>query len=421
MRGPPPRRPPRWRRARLKTLPSSEKRTLVGLFLATFLISLAGAIYAPLTPFLRADLGLTEVQIGFLASAGLLGAVVATLPAGAMTEILHPRTSALVSVAAVASMTVGLSLATTFLALFLFLAVKGAVGRLMEPAVAVAVASSFPGRNRGMALAAVDAGAPLGQMTIAAVLPILAISLGWNRAVVIVGVATLMGLPLLSAIMRVQVSERKATPPGRSTSYRFLWDQRDFARLIGGQIAYRMVQGGLLTFIILYLNEARGVPVVLAGMILALIQGSGSVARLLWAWLQDRFFHQRRALFIAFLGLVGALGCGILVVLPHDPPVSLVLTAAILTGASVRGLWPSMVTVATELGEERLGAGRSTSVIMLASALGAILGPPLFGATVSSLGYPTAWAGCVLLMLAMSALVWNIRPVARSPQHSDGT
>ncbi len=352
------------------------------------------------------------MQIGFLASASLLGAILATLPAGTLTEALPPRVAALFSVAAVSLMTITLSLAAGFVALFSILMVKGAVARLMEPAVSVAVAARFPGRNRGMAIAAVDAGAPLGQMTIAAILPALAIALGWQTAVVATGFATLMGLPVLARIMR----RRSNAPEGssrtrRPASYRSLWHHRQFLKLIAGQVAYRAVQGGLLTFIILFLHEARGLDVVFAGMMLALTQASGGIARILWAWLQDRFFHDRRAVFIGYLGVVGAAGLAILAFLPHDPGVGTVVLAVVLAGSSIRGMWPSMVTVATELGERRLGAGRSTSIIMLASAAGAVGGPPLFGAIIGTAGYQVAWGLCALGMLVMTILVYDIRSV----------
>ncbi len=354
-------------------------------------------------------MGLGEVQIGLLASIALLGGAIATLPAGALTEVLRPRVSAIFSVAAVSLMTISMSLAVGFYTLAAILLIKGAMGRLMEPAVAVAVSATFPYRQRGMALAAVDAGAPLGQMSIAATLPILAQALGWKIAVIITGIAALLVLPLLMRIMRGDDAADATATRRPTASYRAVFGHRGFARLIAGQVAYRIVQGGLLTFIILYLSDSLGMNVVVAGLMLALAQASGAVSRLVWAWFQDRYFFDHRPAFIAYVALLGTLGLGILAFLPRHPSLFIVAAATVLAGSSVRGIWPSMVTVATELGEETIGAGRSTSIIMMASAAGAVVGPPLFGAIVSSVGYPAAWLSCSALMLVMAWLVRGIR------------
>ena len=165
----------------------SKRGALVLVTLAHGLGSMAVLAVAPLSPFLLDGLALSRMEVGLLLPAAYLGGVLMSLPAGWVTERRGVRSSLVAGQVLTGAMVVVAALARDLAAMLVCLVIAGFGFAVLNPATGKAIIEWFPPRERGQAMGIKQAGLTFGGMASAAVLPPIAVVLGWRSALAVAG------------------------------------------------------------------------------------------------------------------------------------------------------------------------------------------------------------------------------------------
>ncbi|HKH93880.1 MAG TPA: MFS transporter [Gemmatimonadaceae bacterium] len=159
------------------------------LLLATTINYVDRSNLSIVAPFLSKELGLDPVQMGLLFSAFAWSYAIANLPGGYVIDRFGSRIVYGVAQFAWSAATVGLGIASGFLALF---GLRFAVGLAEAPAFPVnnrVVSSWFPQRERGRATSTYAMGQYIGSALLSPVLFWMATNLGWRSVFWVTGMA----------------------------------------------------------------------------------------------------------------------------------------------------------------------------------------------------------------------------------------
>lgn len=369
---------------------------------------------APLAPLLLEDLDLTRAQVGLFLPAIYLGGVAMSLPAGWLTDRFGARltlaagqclTGALVALAATAD-----RLALMLLYLFL-----GGLGwAVVNPATGRAILERFPARERGFAMGIKQTGLTVGGIAASLTLPAVALAHGWRTALTIAALASLAAAAADLALLprdRMRHHAGASDPARFSELGRFLGNRSLLVLLLSG-LALGMAQASVLAYLALFARERLGLSVVAAGGLLALVQAGGTLSRLGWGIVSDRFFGGRRRPCVILNSVIG--GASYLVFasaisLPHVA----MGAVAVVAGAGAFGWVGLYLALAAEVGGHRY-AGLLTGVAVSFAWSGVLLGPPLFGLLLQATGtYGAPWLALAVLAFGAAAALASIPPLVK--------
>ncbi|MBI4608068.1 MAG: MFS transporter [Candidatus Rokubacteria bacterium] len=376
--------------------------------------SLSVLAAAPLSPFLLDALELSRTQVGLFLPALYLGGVLASLPAGWLSDRLGVR-RALVLGQGLTGAAVGLAaLSPSFAVLLGFLFLGGFGWSVLNPTTGKAVIEWFPPRERGFAMGVKQTGLTLGGIAGALVLPPLALALGWRLSLAVAGAASLLSAALVAFGYRTRSGYLAEAPPERPRFAEvtpFL-QRRGVLVVFGCGLALSMAQSSVLAYLVLYAKEVLAVSVVDAGRLLALAQAGGAAARLGWGLVSDRLFGGRRRPGIIVTALIGATSY-IAFAFGGALPSRLAAPLAVIAGAGAFGWVGLYLALVAEIAGVRY-AGLLTGVAVMFAWSGVLVGPPLFGVVLEATGsYVGAWLLLSAYALLVAAALSRLQPLVQ--------
>ena len=267
-------------------------------------------------PFMKADWGLSDKQLGGLVS--VISVVVAL--GGLPVALIADRVSRVKSVVVMATVwsfaSISCMFASSYGALFAARAVVGAGEAGYGSVGAALITSLFPRRLRSTLLGAFFAAASLGSVLGVLLGGMIAARWGWKMAFGVVGVPGL-ALALLYIFVRdyKTVEIDGATRSGTQLSLRVLV-VRTFRALAGTRALVWACAGAAMQMIVVssiwswlpsFLNRYHGVPADHAGQKAAIVVLAGAVGSLFWGWVVERMARgtpRKRLLIVAALCLL---------------------------------------------------------------------------------------------------------------------
>ena len=373
---------------------------LCGLSLAAGSYATLG--FAPLAPLIRADLSLARWQVGAITAITFAGAALASVPSGRLTDRFGAPPLLAAAVAAVAC---GCTLAALAPLAPLFLLGVAAVGLaygLITPPTNVIVRGAATARHGSLLMSVKQIGVTIGGFVSGTTMPTLADAFGWRLALLApAGACTAVALATVASrrtLLWHSETARAAPVMGVARPA----PPRRFALGVG---VFGFVMGGLqlafVTYLSLFLKEAHGYRLAVAGVSLAVTMAAGTVGRLVWAVVSDRFFADRRAAGLRFNALLSVVGMGGLALLPSG---LLIWTCVGLVGfANIgwNGVYMALVAESAPLGR----IGRASGSALRTVFAGAVVVPPALGLVADRAGWKAAWlAACALASLAAVAI-----------------
>ena len=294
----------------------------------------------------------------------------------------------------------------------------------ITPASSHLLARTTPAQRMSLVFSVKQTGVPAGGMLAGALVPGLALGLGWQGALVVVAVACAACVPLAQPLGRALDTDRE--PAGRSKGpalaalmqpLRMVLGHRPLRVLSACSFLFSAVQVSVTAYLVTYLNTTLGLSLLAAGAALSVSQLAGVVGRVAWGAIADLGPGPRNTLIgLALLMSVGAL---LTASLQADWPTGLIWAVVAFLGAS--GIGWNGVYLATVARQAPPGqAGAATGGSLLFTYLGVVLGAPSFGALASSSGsYRVAFAAlAVPAMLALALLVWRAVQARREAARS---
>jgi MFS family permease len=353
-------------------------------------------------PLLTGDLGLAAEAIGNLSALNAFGTVLFLAFGGPFLARLGPvrmlQIGAAMSAVGLLSLAIGTIPALVFAALLLGIGYGPS-----PPAGSRILAATAPPQHRSLIFSIKQAGAPLGGVLAGLVTAPVASAFGWGVALALCAARAFVAAVSIQGLRRELDAERD---PARPISPAHVFSPRTLALPFTAlglapallpltllAVSFAIVQGCLFTFTVTWLVLTRGLTLVEAGTVFAVMQGAGVVARIVLGWLADRTGRPIVNLLVQGLAAAGAVL--LLASLPQAPSLALTALLAGLAGfvaASWNGIY--LAEVARLSPKDRISDATSGSTLL--TFLGYVAGPALFGLLV------TASGGWLVPMLAIA-------------------
>ncbi|HQR72185.1 MAG TPA: MFS transporter [Burkholderiaceae bacterium] len=375
------------------------------------MMSAATAALPVLAPKAAPEIGVPVAWVGLFVAVVYGSSMVCSLPAGALVRRWGAiRLSQLCLLSASAGLTLIATGHRAGAALGAVLIGMG-YGPLM-PASSHLLDRVAPAHRRATIFSIKQTGVPLGAVLAGAVLPSLAIALGWPAAMLAVG-ATCVALAALLQPIRVRCDDdRMPDAPLRlgelAEPARLARADRGGWPLAAASFWYAALQLCLGTYLVAYLNGELGYDLVQAGFMLAATQAAGAAGRLLAGTLADRGTAQR------VMGAMGCVmgGCALASSFAQGWPTVALLTLYALFGASAIG-WNGVYLAEVARRAAPGTVGTATAAALFVTFAGVLSGPAIFSLLIQSgLAYDTAFAAVGLPALACGLFLLRRRATA---------
>jgi MFS family permease len=381
------------------------------------LVSLAGITGAVLAPLAAPDFGVDPVYIGLYVAVIYGIAACSSLASSGLIARFGPlrvsqaclMLAALALACAVTGQAAGLIAAALLLGL--------AYGP-PTPASTTLLAQGTPPQWMNLVFSIRQTGVPLGNMLGGALLPGLALAAGWQAAAAIVAGACValafIVQPLRDGLDTARDRDRRVLARGLFAGpLRLVFRSPPLRRMALASFAYSGMQTALSAFLVTYLNDGLGMPLVLAGIVLSAAQIAGVGGRVLWGLVADRLARPDHVL--GGLGLAmtaAALTAGWFTL---DWPLAAIFAVCIVFGGTAvawNGVYLAQIARLSPPGR----AGEVTGGTAFVTFSGVMVTPVAFSAIVSATGsYGVAFAAVAVLTF-VSGLSFLIRtaPTAKA-------
>jgi MFS family permease len=271
------------------------------------------------------------------------------------------------------------------------------------PASSHILARVAPKHRLNLVFSLKQTGVPLGNALAGAILPSLALAVGWQRAALAAAACNFL-LALAVQPLRAQIDDTHApggTIPARGKvlePLRFVFRVPELRRLALVSLAFSGMQVSLGTFLVTYLAEAIDLAVVTAGAVLSAAQAAGVGGRVFWGIVADRYG--------APLVVLGALGiamsaCALATgAFTPDWPLAAIFAVSILFGGTAvawNGVFLAQVARLSPPGR----AGEVTGGTSFLTYGGVMIAPAVFSAILAATGsYEMGFAAVAMMTLA---------------------
>jgi MFS family permease len=369
---------------------------------------------SPLSPSLVAGFGLTRLQVALLVPSIYLGGLLFSLPGGRLADRVgaRPSLSAGLLVGAVGLAIGALSPGFTMFLLCLFLA--GIGWSIVNPALGRAIMDLFPAHERGFAMGIKQMGLTLGGIASALVLPRVAAGLGWRAAVATCGLVVALPVALSwRALGRLPHTPSARTPSvSRGDGWASTWSWAGRPAILSffaSGLVLGMVQAAVLSYLPLYTIQALGFDPIGAGLLVACSQAGGAVSRLALGAASDRWLADRRSVWLAVTGAIGAASFASYALVPVSNPLG-AGALAFATGVGAYGWVGVFFVISAELGGSRM-AGLLSGMAFASIVVGLLVGPAAFGLLLVRWdSYAAPWTAFAALSAIAAAATLVISP-----------
>ena len=335
--------------------------------------------------------------VGYYASATWAGGMASALVAGGLIR----RFGALRVCQATLALAAAGSLLTAWASLAAFAASALLIGMAYGPANPAGshlLARLAPERLHGRVFSIKQTSVPVGGAVAGVLIPALALAWDWRAAGPAVALLCLAAMAAAEPWRARLDRDREAAPPAVSplAALGAIWRLPALRRTVLASAAFSMGQFCFTAFFVVFVAERTGVGLAAAGSAFSVGFLACVGARVAWGWLAD-VWSSRAAL--AALGLAMALIALAATELGPGWPWAAVAALAVGFGATAAG-WNGVYLAEVARLAPGGDVGAATGGAMVFTLSGAALGPALFGAVATALGYGAAF----LLMAAATGL-----------------
>ena len=248
-------------------------------------------------------------------------------------------------------------------------------------------------------------GVPVGAALAGALMPAVAIAVGWRAAAIAVG---LTGVLIAIAAQSTRRALDTDTKPGRALSVgavvdwlRLVATSPALAELATLSFAYASVQVCVLSFLVVYLHDTLQWSLVEAGLALTATTVGGVFGRIGWGAVADRVLTPRRVL--TLIGFIASVCALTLACATQEWPTAAVLSLVAVFGCTAIG-WNGVLLAELARHAPQGGAGAVTAAASVITFAGVVAGPPVFAALAAlTAGYRSGFV--VLSLVSLGAAV----------------
>lgn len=367
------------------------------------------AIFAA-TAFVRQTFGVSRALTGLVITAVMLGYTLLLFGTGAAVDGYGERPVMIGGLLGMAAGLVGVAYAPTFPLLLAALLVLGLAYATAMPATNRAIVAVSPPGHRNLAMNVKQVGVTAGSGLAALVVTgVAATRYAWRAGfLVIAAVAVIVAAAFTLGYEGTAGSGTLSVPDVRG-----LLEDPAYRGLVGAGVFLGAAVFTTTGYVVLHMTESVGAAAGVAGAVLAAVQVTGSVGRLVGGELSDRLpgppsrgpalvlTAQAALAAVCFLGIAAA-----------DSRLAAVVAFPLL-GVFILG-FPGVyyATMTALVDDEEVGAATAGGQTTI--NVGGLLTPPLFGLVADRFSYDLAWTLTAGLALAAAVVVWT-QVARRSP------
>jgi len=357
------------------------------------IVSLVALTVPVLAPVAASDIGISSTSVGIYVSLIYISSMMSSLWSG---DFILRYGALRVSQVCLVFCGTGLML-TAFAsvpAMIVSALVIGLGYGSITPASSHILIRHTPAHMMSFVFSLKQTGVPLGGVIAGAIVPPLVISAGWKNASIIIGAFCIACILLINPIRSGIDSDRQ---PNRHISFQgafrplqMVVSHRPLLQVAVISFLYAGMQLCLLTYLVIYLTRDIGMAFIGAGLMLSAGQMAGTIGRVVWGILADRYLNPR--LLLGILGVAMSLGAVATASFSSAWPSFAIVTVVILFGATAIGWNGVYLAEAARLAPDGQ-VGAATGGALFFTYLGVVLGPPLFAAVASGTdSYPIGYA-----------------------------
>lgn len=372
------------------------------LLVAMFASTLPQYSIGVLAPIFTTELGIGEAVIGLAAgSMYVAAAVVARFAARGFDRISGRLALMLLGGASVASLLVMSAIQSTALLLAACVLAGVSMGT-NNPITNRLISLHIDKGRRGVVIGVKQTGVKVAQLASGAVVPALAVTVGWRTG--LVGVGAVTALILLAGLVFVPSEKLAAAVAPATTSVGAARRSLRWLQMYSALMAIGM--SAVTTYLPLYAVNRLDFSLVRAGLVITLFAATATVTRIVWAVVAERRHDPAGVMFVQAVGGIVALTVLGAAELLGEPAL---WGAAVLGGATV-GSWNvvAQLTVVTEV--EAAHSAAVTGAVQSAFLLGLATGAPLVGLVVQATSsFQLAWGATSMLAAAAAVTAFTHR------------
>lgn len=375
-------------------------------------VALAATATAVLAPEIARDLGVPAKLVGVFVGLVYAGSMTASLASGHFIE-RHGAirvSQVCVLICAAGSGLISVTQAGWLPLLALAPLVIGIGYGPITPASSQVLARTAPPSRMALTFSIKQTGVPGGAALAGAMLPVLAVGLGWRAALLAVA-ALGVAVAVLAETTRRKLDAapvRESRPfslAGMVAPLRTVFRHPVLLELSITGFVYAAMQVCLTSFLVVYLTESLGLALVAAGLALTAANVGGIIGRVGWGAVADQWIPPRRML--GLLGLAAA-GCAYAVASFDGgwPRPALLAVCALFGGTAIGWNGVQLAEVARHAPAGQAGAITGASGFI--TFAGVVVGPPAFALLAALTGsYRVGFAvfGTVSLVCGAALLV----------------
>ena len=360
------------------------------------------------TPFFRDRFGLSSAAVGLVVTSLTLGYAAFLLPLGATTDRFGERRMLTIGLIGLSVGAVLVTQAWSYLTLLAAVFLLGSLYGTAMPGTNKAIFDNFPPGRQNLAVGVKQVGVTAGSGASALLVTGIAGPLFWEAGFYVAAT----GGFLIAAAFWIIYRSANTTKGARYPDFRSLLDNGPYCSLT---IAGTFLGAVLFTttgYTILYMNEVIELTIALGGVVLAALQVSGSIGRLVTGWLSDVLPGNPRQRIGAILLVQAAASAVLFVAVALVDTMFIAAITFVVLGFFVfgfTGIYHSCL--ATVVSAEKMGS--ATGGGQLALMVGALVAPPLFGYLADIYGYQASWF--MLAVLSLTATIFIVRVITTKP------
>jgi MFS family permease len=350
-------------------------------------VSFAATATAVLAPEIAREFGVETRWVGLFVGIVYGGAMLASLACGGFIErhgsIRESQACVVLAATGVGVMAAAPSAAAPLLALAAL--VIGVGYGPVTPASSQLLQRTAPPSRMALTFSIKQTGVPAGVALAGALLPALAVAIGWRTAfalVVLGGVVVIaMAQPIRAALDADRRPQSGFSLAAVFAPLALLRESRALRELALVSLAYSATQVCLTSFLVVHLTETLQWSLVSAGIALTAATLGGVVGRIGWGYVADRLLAPRLVL-VTIGALASACGIGMALASRAWPGAAVVVLGFVFGATAIgwNGVQLSEVARIAPPGK----AGKVTGATSFITFSGVVVGPPSF-ALLSSL------------------------------------
>lgn len=372
-------------------------------------------------PFIKAEWGLSDTELGGLGSAVYISLLVSALPVSILADRWSRRKSIAMMTVLWSAATAACALTRSYIQIFTARVFIGLGEAGFAPAGTAMIAAAFPREKQALMMGFWNASIPIGSAIGVILGGFIAVHFGWRY---VFGIVALPGL--LLAVLAYRLKDYKTVGLGTGDDiagsirkFGLGSIAKDFLKtpsLIAAYFGFAgntFVTTAMLIWLPTYLNRTYGLPMDVAGLRAGLIMFCGLAGAPLGGYLADLWYRRHKASRMWFPAISSATSAAILFVSLYFFRGGLQFASFLLLGISFMAFIPATSAVTQDVVHPGLRATSFSMCVITQHIFGSMLGPVVVGMISDVYGIEKA-----LLVLPLSQIIASVVFLLGAPYYT---